>query len=89
MEVASHGHTPGNRLFRDVEISAATDVVLLLVGGDGVMFNRQISAADLNAVVPRLSPHAEENMVMASGSESNRGPLAAAGCFELSDTTLV
>ncbi|MCX2932790.1 substrate-binding domain-containing protein [Mycobacterium sp. CVI_P3] len=72
---------------RDVERSAATGVVLLLVGGDGVMFNRQFAAAGLDASVPRLSPHVEENMLMASGSESNRGLFAAAGYFEALNTT--
>ncbi|MGY4710898.1 substrate-binding domain-containing protein [Mycolicibacterium sp. CBM1] len=72
---------------RDVEVSGATGVVLLLVGRDGVMFNRQFAAVGLDAAVPRLSPHVEENMLMASGSESNRGLFAAAGYFEALHTT--
>ncbi len=72
---------------RDVEVSGATGVLLLLVGRDGVMFNRQFAATGLDAAVPRLSPHVEENMLMASGSESNRGLFAAAGYFEALHTT--
>ncbi|BBX10295.1 substrate-binding domain-containing protein [Mycolicibacterium aichiense] len=72
---------------RHVESSGATGVVLLLVGRDGVMFNRQFAEVGLDAAVPRLSPHVEENMLMASGSESNRGLFAAAGYFEALHTT--
>jgi len=72
---------------RDVESTAATGVILLLVGGDGVAFNRQFAAAGLADAVPRLSPHVEENMLLASGSESNHGLFAAAGYFEALNTT--
>lgn len=72
---------------RQVEATGATGVVLLLVGGDGVAFNRQFAAAGLCPAVPRLSPHVEENMLMASGSESNDGLFAAAGYFEALNTT--
>ncbi len=62
-------------------------VLLLLVGGDGVAFNRQFAAAGLCPAVPRLSPHVEENMLLASGSDSNDGLFAAAGYFEALNTT--
>ncbi|WP_235683520.1 substrate-binding domain-containing protein [Mycolicibacterium fluoranthenivorans] len=72
---------------RDVELTSATGVLLLLVGGDGVAFNRQFAATGLDGAVPRLSPHVEENMLMASGSDSNHGLFAAAGYFEALNTT--
>ncbi|WP_099021348.1 substrate-binding domain-containing protein [Mycolicibacterium palauense] len=72
---------------RRVQISAATGVLLMLVGGDGVAFNRQFAASGLDGSVPRLSPHVEENMLLASGCEGNRGLFAAAGFFEALNTT--
>lgn len=72
---------------RDVETTSSTGVLLLLVGGDGVAFNRQFAAAGLADAIPRLSPHVEENMLLASGSESNAGLFAAAGYFEALNTT--
>lgn len=72
---------------RRVEMTSATGVLLLLVGGDGVAFNRQFAATGLDAAIPRLSPHVEENMLMASGSGCNNGLFAAAGFFEALNTT--
>lgn len=72
---------------RQVETTGASGVLLLLVGGDGVEFNRQFAASGMAAAVPRLSPHVEENMLMASGSESNDGLFASAGYFEALNTT--
>jgi len=72
---------------RQVEATGAAGVVLLLVGGDGVAFNRQFAASGLSSEVLRLSPHVEENMLLASGSESNNGLFAAAGYFEALNTT--
>jgi urea transport system substrate-binding protein len=71
----------------NIEATSAAGVILLLVGGDGVAFNRQFAAAGLADAVPRLSPHVEENMLLASGSESNDGLFAAAGYFEALNTT--
>lgn len=72
---------------RHIEQTEATGVLLLLVGGDGVAFNRQFAATGLGLAVPRLSPHVEENMLLASGSESNEGLFASAGYFEALNTT--
>lgn len=72
---------------RRVEATGAAGVVMLLVGADGVAFNRQFAASGLADAVPRLSPHVEENMLMASGCESNAGLFAAAGYFEALNTT--
>lgn len=70
-----------------IEASGATGVLLLLVGGDGVAFNRQFAASGLAAAIPRLSPHVEENMLMASGSDTTEGLFASAGYFEALNTT--
>lgn len=72
---------------RHVEATGASGVLLLLVGGDGVEFNRQFAATGMAAAVPRLSPHVEENMLMASGADSNGGLFATAGYFEALNTT--
>lgn len=72
---------------KQVEITGASGVVLLLVGGDGVAFNRQFAGAGLDTAVPRLSPHVEENMLLASGVDCNDGLFAAAGYFESLNTT--
>lgn len=72
---------------RRVEATGAAGVVMLLVGADGVAFNRQFAASGLADAVPRLSPHVEENMLMASGCECNGGLFAAAGYFEALNTT--
>lgn len=71
---------------RQVEAAGASGVLLLLVGGDGVEFNRQFAAAGMARAVPRLSPHVEENMLMAGGAESNNGLFASAGYFEALNT---
>ncbi|GFH01049.1 substrate-binding domain-containing protein [Mycolicibacterium hippocampi] len=72
---------------RQVETREATGVVVLLVGGDGVAFNRQFAATGMDTAIPRLSPHVEENMLMASGSRANTGLFSAAGYFEALNTT--
>jgi ABC-type branched-subunit amino acid transport system substrate-binding protein len=72
---------------RRVEATGAAGVVMLLVGADGVAFNRQFAASGLAEAVSRLSPHVEENMLMASGCESTAGLFAAAGYFEALNTT--
>jgi urea transport system substrate-binding protein len=81
------GTTDFAAAIRRVEQSGAAGVLLLLVGGDGVEFNRQFAAAGLAQAVPRLSPHVEENMLMASGSQSNDRLFASAGYFEALNTT--
>lgn len=72
---------------RQVETTGAAGVLLLLVGGDGVAFNRQFASGGFAATMPRLSPHVEENMLLASGSDCNDGLFAAAGYFEALNTT--
>jgi urea transport system substrate-binding protein len=81
------GTTDFSAAIRQVERTSVAGVLLLLVGGDGVAFNKQFASAGLASALPRLSPHVEENMLLASGNESNQGLFAAAGYFEALNTT--
>ena len=65
-----------------VERSGADAVLLLLVGEDAVLFNRAFARAGLQDRCRRLSTLMDENMLLASGSESTRGICAAAAYFE-------
>ncbi|WP_432541598.1 substrate-binding domain-containing protein [Kineococcus sp. SYSU DK002] len=56
-------------------------VVMLLVGSDGVRFNREFSAAGLDARFARFSPFMDETMLLASGPDATRGLFASAGWF--------
>ncbi|GAA3629341.1 substrate-binding domain-containing protein [Kineosporia mesophila] len=70
-----------------IEASGAEGVLSLLVGDDGVRFNREFGARRICDAIPRLSPHVEENMLLAGGPESNQGLYSAAGYFEGLNTT--
>lgn len=76
-----------SQVLRQVDTSRATGVVVLLVGADGVQFNRQFASLGLDRIIPRLSPHVEENMLMAAGADANNGLFAAAGYFESLNTS--
>ncbi|MFB9378312.1 substrate-binding domain-containing protein [Kineococcus gynurae] len=56
-------------------------VVMLLVGSDGVRFNRAFAAAGADAELFRFSPFMDETMLLASGPEATRGLFASAGWF--------
>ncbi|MDO5629986.1 MAG: substrate-binding domain-containing protein [Mobilicoccus sp.] len=75
----------GCRSFRGVmhsiEHSSAQAVLMLLVGRDAVMFNRQFAAADLPARVARFSPLMEESMLLASGADATANLYVAASYF--------
>lgn len=70
-----------------VERSDADAVLMLLVGDDAVLFNRQFAASGLDAQCCRLSPLMSEDMLLASGAEATRDLYAAAGYFESLLTT--
>lgn len=74
-------------VLRRVESSGVDGVISLLVGHDGVQFNRQFAERGLSDALPRLSPHVEESMLLAAGADSNRGLFSAAGYFEDLNTT--
>jgi len=60
---------------------ACDGIVMLLVGADGVRFNREFAAAGLDARFVRFSPFMDETMLLASGPEATRGLFASAGWF--------
>lgn len=66
-----------NRIAR----SGAQGVLMLLVGQDAVLFNRQFAAHGLSDTITRFSPLMEENMLLASGPHATGNLYAAAGYF--------
>lgn len=74
-------------VLRAIDAADAEGVLMLLVGHDGVEFNRQFARYGLVGGVERLSPHVEENMLLAGSTAANRGLFAAAGYFEGLNTT--
>jgi ABC-type branched-subunit amino acid transport system substrate-binding protein len=69
-------------VLRRVERSGADAVLMLLVGDDAVLFNRQFAAHRLDDQCVRLSTLMDENMLLASGAEATAALWAAAGYFE-------
>jgi ABC-type branched-subunit amino acid transport system substrate-binding protein len=65
----------------EVARSGADGAVMLLVGSDGVRFNREFARAGLDASVVRFSPFMDETMLLASGPETTGGLYASAGWF--------
>lgn len=61
--------------------ASADAVLMLLVGQDAVLFNREFAARGLHAQLARFSPLMEENMLLASGVEATENLYAAAGYF--------
>ncbi|GAY08468.1 substrate-binding domain-containing protein [Pseudonocardia sp. N23] len=81
------GTTDFSRVLHEIEVCGADTVMMLLVGQDGVEFNRQFAEWGLVGVVERLSPHVEENMLLAGSGAANTGLFAAAGYFDGLNTT--
>lgn len=73
-------------VLRRIESTEADGVLMLLVGQDAVLFNRQFAQAGLDERCVRFSPLMEENMLLASGASSTRGLYAAAGYFDCMPT---
>ncbi|NHN57291.1 substrate-binding domain-containing protein [Calidifontibacter sp. DB0510] len=67
--------------------TTAQAVLMLLVGRDAVLFNRQFAAAGLADRLSRFTPLMEENMLLASGAESTRNLFVAAAYFSSLTTT--
>lgn len=68
-------------VLRDIRGSNAQGVIMLLVGRDAVLFNRQFAASGLQDRLVRFSPLMEENMLLASGAEATRDLYVAAAYF--------
>ncbi|MDX6353667.1 MAG: urea transport system substrate-binding protein, partial [Streptomyces sp.] len=69
-------------VLRRIERCGADAVLMLLVGGDAVRFNRAFAGYGLQDRCVRLSTHMDENMLLATGAEATAGLWAAAGYFE-------
>ena len=67
---------------RRLERTECDAVLMLLVGDDAVLFNRQFAAAGLDERCVRFSPLMEENMLLASGPDNSGALFSAAGYFE-------
>lgn len=77
----SYGCTDFADTLVDIARSDADGVLMLLVGQDAVLFNRQFAEAGLDAVMPRFSPLMEENMLLATGAEATGNLYVAAAYF--------
>lgn len=71
-----------SRVIRQVERCDADAVLMLLVGGDAVSFNRAFARHGLHERVLRLSTHMDENILLGSGAEATANLWAAASYFE-------
>jgi urea transport system substrate-binding protein len=68
-------------VLRDIERSGADAVLMLLVGGDAVRFNRAFARCGLPQRCLRLSTLMDENMLLASGAAATGELYSAAGFF--------
>ncbi|MGF0115827.1 substrate-binding domain-containing protein [Promicromonospora sp. Marseille-Q5078] len=65
----------------EIERSGAEGVLLLMVGQNGVRFNRMFARRGLHERVVRLSTLMEENMLMGSGAAATANLYSAGGWF--------
>ena len=75
------GTTDFGDVLARVAASRCHGVLMLLVGGDAVAFNRAFCRAGLDRDLIRFSPLMDENMLLASGPAATRALFAAAGYF--------
>lgn len=85
--IVSETYVPlGTRDFRpvlaDLQRPGVDGVIMLLMGQDAVLFNRQFARAGLGAALPRLSPAVEENTLLGGGADAHEGLYAAAAYFD-------
>ncbi|MFV8167302.1 substrate-binding domain-containing protein [Mycobacterium sp. 134] len=66
---------------RDLDRSDADAVIMLLVGRDAVLFNRQFATNGMQGRMVRFSPLMEENMLLASGGWATDNLYVAAAYF--------
>ena len=70
-----------SRVIRRIAETDCDGVLMLLVGQDGVAFNRSFAAAGLHDRLIRFTPFMEENMLIASGVNATDGLFASASYF--------
>lgn len=68
-------------VLRNLDTSNADAVIMLMVGRDAVLFNRQFAANGMQERVVRFSPLMEENMLLASGGSATGNLYVAAAYF--------
>lgn len=71
-----------DQVMRRIERSACDGVLMLLVGRDGVAFNRRFADRGLDVPCARLAPLLDETMLRESGADACRDVFSAAGFFE-------
>jgi urea transport system substrate-binding protein len=71
-----------DNVLRRIQQCRADAVIMLLVGQDGVQFNRAFARAGLDERCLRLSTLLDENVLMGSGAANTRGVSATAAYFE-------
>lgn len=76
-----YGTTDFSAVLDRVVRCGADAVLMLLVGQDAVLFNREFAARGLHHRIARFSPLMEETMLLASGAEATENLYAAAGYF--------
>lgn len=81
------GSTDFSPALRQLEESECDGVLMLLLGDDGVKFNRQFAATGLDGRCVRLSPLMDENMLLATGASNTRRMFSTAGYFEALPTS--
>jgi len=90
-QVVSETYVPlGTTNFRPVlqalDPGEVDGVIMLLMGQDAVLFNRQFASLGLDAALNRLSPAVEENTLLGGGAGAHDGLYAAAAYFDGMDT---
>ncbi|MBW0103800.1 substrate-binding domain-containing protein [Pseudonocardia sp. KRD-291] len=76
------GSTDFDEVSRRIEHSACDGVLMLLVGRDGVEFNRWFTDRGLDVQCARLTPLMDETMLLESGARDSRDVFSTAGFFE-------
>lgn len=75
------GSGKARALVRQVEATDCDGVLMLLVGGDAVEFNREFAARGLDERLVRFTPMTEENMLLASGHRATRNMFVCSAYF--------
>lgn len=81
------GTTDFRPVLAELQKPGIEGVIMLLMGQDAVLFNRQFARAGLGDALPRLSPAVEENTLLGGGADAHEGLYAAAAYFDGMGTT--
>lgn len=76
------GTTDFRPVLADLQHGGVEGVIMLLMGQDAVLFNRQFARAGLGGALARLSPAVEENVLLGGGADAHEGLYAAAAYFD-------